>query len=258
MSAPVLLAGMPRSGSTLLRGVLSQNPTLHVTPYSGLVDLLNHTLDGWNGAAHQAHPRPEALDRVIAGIVRDYHPEGKVAVDLSREWPAMIDVFERATGEKAKIVCMVRDPAEVFASCEKLFRDNPYDRWNRVPHGKTVEERLAYMEGGFVGVGYKSMVSALDAGQGDRLLFVDYHKFLEAPEKELERIYRHYDLPYYDHHFSDVRPPVVENDAMHGPRDLHKVKPTLESSGYEPEQFLGKRLTDHVRRNYPAFWTKWT
>jgi sulfotransferase len=254
---PALLAGMPRSGSTLLRGILSQNPELAVTPYSGLSDVLASTLASWQNEPHQAFPRHDALDRVMASIVRSYHPEGKVAVDLSRDWPVMIPEIERATGEEARIVCMVRDPVEVFASCEKLHRDQPYDRWNRIAHGRTVEERVALMEQSFVGLGYRALVSAFDSGHGDRLLFVDYHRFLADPERELNRIYSHWRMSYYPHTFSDVRPAERENDAMHGPRDLHTVKPTLEKPTYGPEDVLGKRLTEHLKRTYPAFWTKW-
>ena len=34
------LAGLPRSGSTLLANILAQNPKIHVTPTSGICDML--------------------------------------------------------------------------------------------------------------------------------------------------------------------------------------------------------------------------
>ena len=42
-----LVAGLPRSGSTLLMNLLGQNPAIHVTPTSGLVDLVAGVARQW-------------------------------------------------------------------------------------------------------------------------------------------------------------------------------------------------------------------
>lgn len=43
------LAGLPRSGSTLLANILAQNPSIYVTPTSGIVDMLVQVRNSWVG-----------------------------------------------------------------------------------------------------------------------------------------------------------------------------------------------------------------
>ena len=42
------LAGLPRSGSTLLANILAQHPQIHVTPTSGVVDMLVQVRNSWD------------------------------------------------------------------------------------------------------------------------------------------------------------------------------------------------------------------
>ena len=42
------LAGLPRSGSTLLANILAQNPQIYVTPTSGIVDMLVQVRNSWD------------------------------------------------------------------------------------------------------------------------------------------------------------------------------------------------------------------
>ena len=60
------LVGLPRSGSTLLANILAQHPRIHVTPTSGVVDMLVTVRNGWDrnasaspatGAKSSATPR---------------------------------------------------------------------------------------------------------------------------------------------------------------------------------------------------------
>ena len=41
------VAGLPRSGSTLLMNLLGQNPQNHVTPTNGLIDLIIRIRNTW-------------------------------------------------------------------------------------------------------------------------------------------------------------------------------------------------------------------
>ncbi len=42
------LSGLPRSGSTVLAAILSQNPNIHATSTSNLLDTLVGTLKAWS------------------------------------------------------------------------------------------------------------------------------------------------------------------------------------------------------------------
>ena len=42
------VAGLPRSGSTLLTNLLAQNPRMHATPTSGIIAMLVAVRNGWD------------------------------------------------------------------------------------------------------------------------------------------------------------------------------------------------------------------
>ena len=42
-------SSMPRAGSTLLQNIIGQNPLFHVTPTSGMIDMMLGTRIGYNG-----------------------------------------------------------------------------------------------------------------------------------------------------------------------------------------------------------------
>ena len=42
-------SSLPRAGSTLLQNLIGQNPKFHVTPTSGMIDMMLGTRIGYNG-----------------------------------------------------------------------------------------------------------------------------------------------------------------------------------------------------------------
>lgn len=257
MKKIVLLSGLPRSGSTLLRAYLEQNEALNITPYSGLSQLLNQTINTWNSTPHTAYPRPEALNRIMHAIVENYHDEG-IAVDLSRDWTSNIEIFEKAANQPAHIVCMVRNFAEVIASCERLSREKPYDRWGFAQPANTLEERIRNLEQSFIGFSHSSLVNALDAGYGHKLKFVDYHKFIADPYTQMQRIHEHWELASFEYNFDQIKLKTKENDQEFGMTELHKLKPVLCPPSYKPEDYIGKFNVHRLNEQYPEFWKEWT
>jgi sulfotransferase len=70
------LAGLPRSGSTLLANILAQHPRFHVTPTSGIVDMLVRVRNGWDeNDAFRAMDRPlseQVKETVLKSMLQGY------------------------------------------------------------------------------------------------------------------------------------------------------------------------------------------
>ena len=250
------LAGLPRSGTTVLRSILEQNLSLSVSPYSGLSEILTGLGTLWVSRPHSAFPRTDARLRVLKAIAASYH-DSEISVDLARDWPSKIDVLEQSTGRKANIVCMVRPPVEIFASLERLHRLDPSSRWSAIPHADTVAGRV---ENNFslVRSAYDSIASALDSQYGDRLLFVDYHKLVQYPDTQMRRIYGHWGVPEVNHQYDNLILTRKEDDLAHGRINLHSIESKLSSREYQAVDFLGKRLVDIISTELPVFWNQWT
>src|SRR5476651_825191 len=125
-------SSMPRAGSTLLQNILAQNPSFHVTPTSGLLELifgarLNYTNSAEFKAQDEAIMKKAFLAFSRAGM--DAYCQALTdkpyVVDKSRGWGVHFDLLNMIHGEEPKIICMVRDLRQILASMEKKFRQNP-------------------------------------------------------------------------------------------------------------------------------------
>ena len=84
------LSGLPRSGSTLLGSILAQNPEIHVTPTSPLLDLMCYTDEALQKIKITYTYDEKALaDNVYSGIIKSFYQNihKPVIIDKHRGWP---------------------------------------------------------------------------------------------------------------------------------------------------------------------------
>jgi len=228
------VAGLPRSGSTLLLNLLGQNPAVHVTPTSGLVDLVAGVARQWR---HNVWHQAEGLDIVrprmrhaLGGMIAGYHAEplesGKVVFDKNRAWLKYIEEVELALGLRVRVIVMVRDIRDVLASMERLYCLRDLDYPADMP--ATVEERceLWLSPRGVVGSAARWVQDAIRR-VSDRLLVVPYEALTSQPCQVLSGLAEQLDLPTYAYDPDHVDQVTHENDAIHG-MDLHRVRPHVE------------------------------
>ena len=60
------MAGLPRSGSTLLKSILEQNPNVYASPISPVMELMYWTEDYFKRSEqYQAYPKPNIAHNII-------------------------------------------------------------------------------------------------------------------------------------------------------------------------------------------------
>src|SRR3989344_3597345 len=92
------ISGLPRSGSTLLCNILAQNPRLHTTATSGIMDIMFMVRNNWDTLVEfRAHPDEEAKERVLKGILESYYAtaDKPVIFDKSRGWVSLLEMAEK-------------------------------------------------------------------------------------------------------------------------------------------------------------------
>ena len=232
------LGGMPRAGSTLLCNVLAQNPDLHATHTSGMMDVMFGVRNNWNKLIeHKAHAMDEAQMRVLRAIPEAYYAdiEKPVVIDKCRGWISLIEMYEAVFGQPMKVIVPVRDLRDIIASFEKLWRKNA--EYGQVPgetdkyaQFQTVEGRCAHwcepMQP--VGLAFNRITDALARGLADRMHFVDFDELTRHPSEVLEGIYDFLDLPKFaGHNFDNVEQVTTEDDSVHGFKNLHNIRPAI-------------------------------
>ena len=257
------IAGLPRSGSTMLCNVLKQNPQIHAEAVSSLSSLVASNHANWNVfETNKEYPNEQAKKGVLSGILDGYykHIDKPIIFDKDRQWISQIGLLENTLQRKVKILCLVRNPAEILSSFEKLRKNNPNhfvlpDQSLR--ESSTIASRAYFYAGpnGALGLAHAHMKDAVVMGYLDRLLFVDYGRFCGSPKSQTKRIYDFFEMPSFDHDFAHIEQTEQYNQRAVGFPDLHKIRPKLEKNTINCVEYLGLDLYQQYNRE--IFWDAW-
>ena len=261
------LSGVPRSGTTVLANLLSQNPDVYATATSGLLDILRSVRAVFDENEFFKAMDPEERKARKLGIVRGAvdgyfdHAEGKVCFDKSRGWPTSFEMMAWILGsrEQVKAIVCVRDLRDVLASFEKLYRATSESSSTTQERAAFIEHRTALGRALFImkpeePLGYAMDVirDAVTRGWRDNMLFVEYDVLCRDPMGTMDKIYQFIGEERFQHDPSHVEQVTREDDSVYSFVGLHDIRPEIKLQ--EPQWPL---VYDGAVMNTP-FWARVT
>ena len=266
------LAGLPRTGSTVLGEILNQNDNIHVSPASPLSEIMGDVLGKWrqNAVTVKAYQHPDQLPNLWRGIREGMyrHRSEPVIIDKSWAWH-MNDVIDSARdilGEEMKVICPVDDIADCLASFIMLIRSNPdsvsfideFLRSQRMELSDT-NRCAAMMDPKIVtsvGWCYENLKQAWRGRNRNNLLLVERADLVRDPERVIEKIYAFLEIPQLatwgdgqTHYFDRIEKEITEDDgAAYGIPNLHQLGPKLRDRNWQARDVLGKQLFFKYKR----------
>jgi len=257
-------SSLPRSGSTLLQNILGQNPDFYVTPTSGVLELVFAARGNYTNSpefkAQDSGQMQEAFISFCRGGMQSYYnslTDRKYVIDKSRGWGIHYD-FLNMVYPQPKIICMVRDLRDVFASMENNFRKNPDKQdpvldWSKM-QGTSVPKRIdIWAQNPPVGMALERLSEIFRMGIDKKMLFVKFEDLCLYPDTEMQRIYQYLDLPYFEHDFDNIEQITKEDDVVYGVFGDHTIRKKLEPVQSKAKTLLGKDVCDWVYNNYRWF-----
>lgn len=258
-------SSLPRAGSTLLQNILAQNPDIYATPTSGVLELVFAARGNYTDSPEFKAQDPEIMKTAFQAFCKEgmdaYYnsiTDRKYVVDKSRGWGIHYDFLQFIRGEEPKIICMVRDLRDIFASMEKNYRKNP-DKQDPILNwasmqGTTVPKRIdIWAQNPPVGMAVERLSEIFRMGIDSKMLFVKFEDLCLYPETEMQRIYQYLDIPYYQHDFDNIEQVTKEDDEVYGAFGDHVIRTKLEPVRSNAKQLLGKDVTDWIYNNYKWF-----
>ena len=259
------LAGLPRSGNTLLSALLNQNPEIYSTPLSPLPTLL------WNFA--NSAENMEQVNRNVENKIRtevvmssffdNYYKEVEkpVVIDREKAWgtPANFNFVKKYVTPTPKVVFTVRDILEILASFVKMdaqfLKNEAYDQGYFMsnylsPKDLVCEHMMA--PNSDISKSLLSLSSAFYPENKGMFHIVEYNDLVFNPEETMNKIYDFLELPHYEHNFNKIEKVEVDNDEAVGlPKDLHEIRKSLSQSSTSLDI-----LSDYIRHKYSnmEFW----
>jgi len=255
------MAGLPRSGSTLLSSLLNQNPNLYSGPSSPVLSTMfvieNHLLQD---ELYHGYPKPDQMNAMIGDVINHFYSdvEQPVVIDKNRAWVARVPYIEGYIKQPAKIICPVRDIEEVLTSMITMIRRNPYKEGN--PRINFIDEQLVklnipinddnrceYIAGpdGILGQSLNAIMEGINAGFGDRFYYVEYKNLVNKPQDTLNKIYQFLGEEPFEHTFDGLGNSNRERDMeTYGLEDMHEVRSVLKSTSKDPTKVLSKYVLD--------------
>jgi len=264
------LSGLPRSGNTVLSSVLNQNPEIAVSANSLLPDVFANIIQLQNTEIFQNFSDYKSLESLLRNIFNSYYQDWNVSHVIDRgPWgtPNNLCILKSLFLEnKIKIICTVRDIAEIIASFIRadpvfLQQQIEFEYQNNLRflnHHKTLLEvkcEIITKSNGQLEKNLAALSNLLLPENQKYLHLVEYKDLISNPEKTLEDIYSFLEIPKFKHSFENIKQFEVNeiqyNDSIYG-SSLHQIQNQLTKPGYNITDVLTPELIE--RYSQKEFW----
>ena len=230
------IAGLPRSGSTLLSALLRQNPRIHAGMTSPIGPVFNAALTAM-GAENEFSVffKEEQKRDILMGIFEGFYKHvdaQELVFDTNRMWTSRLAAV-RKLFPGSKVICCVRDPAWVMDSVERLVRKNAFDVsriFNSAQERSTVFSRADALlhPNRMIGFAWSALKEAYYSENSDMLLLVDYDLLASRPAEVMPLIYGFLKEEPFNHDFESVEYEAEDFDSQLLAKGLHTVRGKVE------------------------------
>ena len=223
------LAGLPRSGNTILASILNQNPDICCTPNSITLEIMKDVVLLKNTDVFQNFPDHKSLDNVLNGIFDSYYKDWNYKYIIDRG-PAgtrgNLQLVKKHLDPNIKIIFLVRPILEVLASWIDWSNKTPNNYIRKFGTPAQACYELMNDEGQIIKE-LKCMANLLQPENRKHVLFVDYDEIVDKPKETINSIYKFLGIPKYKHRFKNFKQIEVNglkyNDSTFG-KGMHTIK----------------------------------
>lgn len=212
----LFLAGLPRSGSTLLTSILNQNPDIFASSSSPVCNTLYWSHRLWSEqVALKANPNPTAVQAVLGSIIPSFYSTRteQIIIDKAFSWgtPDNLSVLINALGYTPKFIVMDRPLEEILSSFHRLVAKSPQfdgsiDKMMDLPI-----------------MSHQNLLAQIP----EQCFVVSYERLCNDTENLLEEFYDFIEQPNFKHDLSYIVNTCTDDDKVWGLTDMHNIMPTI-------------------------------
>lgn len=254
------MAGLPRSGSTLLKSILEQNPSIHASPISPVMELMYWTEDYFKRSEqYKAYPKPKNAYNIISGILDQFYADVNtpIIIDHCRAWTNNIERIKTYITPNPKIICPVRDILHILTSFIAMIHRNSdqvsFIDQHLIDCGIPVNDDMRcehlMSDIGIVEQSLWAQYQAFVKNDTKHLLFVEYEDLMNKKEETMKKIYDFIEIDYYAHDFNNVINNHREMDTeVWNLKDMHHVRNEVKKISKNPEDVLSPYILNKYKK----------
>jgi sulfotransferase len=203
------MAGLPRSGSTVLSALLNQHPNIYASPQTDLIAILydlSRNIPSYD--SYKAGLMHTGYDNIMNGVVDNFysHIDKPIIINKHRGWgtPYNFNYLAPFVNNNGKVILTLRPILEVLASfikasqkTEKQTKFAPYldsDLWVS-SYRSSSEAQVEYImrPNGEIDMAIFSIANLLK-NHKDRVEVVWFDDLVKTPQKTMNKIYNFLEL----------------------------------------------------------------
>jgi len=260
-------AGLPRTGSTVLMGILQQNPQIFTTGTCALPDLLYQYVlvksrFRESFQAMSSEQADDAMYGLVHGAAQGWFnglTNKPIVISKNRAWANVYHIFPNS-----KILVCVRDIRDIVESFDrvnsKIKALHSFGESESLYPSMTEEEKYNY---------FFKEINAFSAGlynqlprfmevfvkQRDRVKFIRYEDLLQEPEYMLNEIYTFLGISSYQHDLNNIQQTeLFEHDnAYFREKTDHKIASVI-TKFTEPTRTFSKAFQNRIINEHKWFY----
>jgi len=204
------ISGLPRSGSTLLSGILRQNPKFYADISSPMQGLVTSTINVITGSESNHLIDEDRRRQILKDTFEAYYKavDRPVVFDTSRGWTSKTSLLKDLYPQ-TKIICCVRDLPWILDSFERITAKNSLygaaltDDEARQTVTTRCDALMDVKKEGQVVKPYYYLEEGLLLNP-DMIFLMEYEGLCKVPKRTMRKIYGWCGEPYLDHGFDNV------------------------------------------------------
>jgi sulfotransferase len=260
------LAGLPRSGSTLLSSILNQNPDIYCSHDESFICDLIYRTDSYisNSNEYNNCPNENGKNKICSSLIENYYhnKSQKYIIDKCRSWgtPGNLDYIRKYITDDVKIICPVRPIVEVLSSFIHLFNKNQDKRIFVDTHIKSNDryfyrelndmrcDELMKMNGTIDQALFALSQSKFPQNKGI-FHIIEYDDLISKTKETIKNIYEFLEIEPFQHNYENIMTSTEINHEYYGIPDLHKVRRNISKISPNPKDVL----SDYVIQKYSNY-----
>jgi sulfotransferase len=252
------ISGLPRSGSTLLSGLLRQNPEFYADISSPVKNLIAATINVITNSESNHLIDENRRKSILMSTFNAYYDavKPKTVFDTNRAWTSKTSLL-KALFPQTKIICCVRDLPWILDSFERITAKNAL--YNAALTDDETSQTVITRCDALMDIKKEGQVVKpyyfLEEGlllNPDMIILVEYESLCKKPESVMRELYEFIGKPYFNHDYNNVEYENEIYDKALNMKNLHTVRKQV--TWEERPSILPKSVWDKYADK--EFWRK--